>query len=58
MAGPGTLYVIGPGTGAVYAIIVDSKGLDTFALWPKFQHDTRNTASSAVPVTENLGGCP
>ena len=54
--GPGTLYVVGNGSGAVYAIIVDSRGLDVSAPWPKFQHDTRNTGNIDTPVIAS-GNC-
>ncbi|MBS1153473.1 MAG: cell surface protein [Myxococcaceae bacterium] len=48
--GPGTLYLAGTGSGALYAIIVDSRGLDPTAPWPRFQRDTRNTGSVETPV--------
>lgn len=48
---PGVLYVAGT-NGFVNAIIVDSKGLDTTAAWPKYQHDPRNTGNSATPLSE------
>lgn len=41
--GPGTLYVMGRATGSLYALIVDSRGLDHRAPWPKFQNDVRNS---------------
>jgi hypothetical protein len=48
----GTLYV--PAGGTLYAIIVDSPGLDPGAAWPKHQRDARNTGNPATPVTN----CP
>lgn len=55
--GPGTLYAVGRGTGALYAIIVDSAGLDDAAPWPKFQHDTRNTGSTLTTPVNGTGSC-
>ena len=52
MAGLGTLYAAS-GT-KLYALIVDSAGLDPMAPWPKFQHDVRNTGNPATPITN----CP
>lgn len=46
----GTLYVPG-GNGVLHAIIVDSRGLDTNAAWPHFQHDARNTGNPATPLS-------
>ncbi|WP_075207704.1 PQQ-binding-like beta-propeller repeat protein [Archangium violaceum] len=48
----GVLYV--PAGGKLYAFVVDSRGLDTSAPWPKYQHDSRNTGNPATPIT----GCP
>lgn len=49
----GVLYV--PSTdGKLYALVVDSAGLDKQAPWPKFQRDVRNTGSPATPLTD----CP
>ncbi|QSQ19508.1 PQQ-like beta-propeller repeat protein [Pyxidicoccus parkwayensis] len=45
----GTLYVPG-GNGVLHAIIVDSRGLDTSAAWPHFQHDARNTGNPATSL--------
>jgi hypothetical protein len=47
VARPGTLYVVGPGDPNVYALIVDSHGLDVLSPWPKFQHDGRNSGNTA-----------
>lgn len=48
----GVLYV--PAGGKLYAFVVDSRGLDTSAPWPKYQHDARNTGNPATPITS----CP
>ncbi|HEX8441698.1 hypothetical protein [Archangium sp.] len=48
----GVLYV--PAGGKLYAFVVDSRGLDPNAPWPKFQHDARNTGNPATPITS----CP
>jgi hypothetical protein len=48
----GVLYV--PAGGKLYAFVVDSRGLDPSAPWPKFQHDARNTGNPATPVSS----CP
>jgi hypothetical protein len=48
---PGVLYVASR-TGTVDAIVVDSRGIDTTAPWPKYQHDPRNSGNSATPLTE------
>lgn len=50
---PGVLY-IGANSGHLFAFIVDSRGLDTTADWPKYQHDPRNTGN---PLTV-LIPCP
>jgi hypothetical protein len=52
---PGVLYV-GSNTGKVYSFIVDSRGIDTTAPWPKYQHDPRNTGNSTTPMAEFV--CP
>ncbi|MBJ6763396.1 PQQ-like beta-propeller repeat protein [Myxococcaceae bacterium JPH2] len=46
----GTLYVPGA-NGTLYAFIVDSRGLDSTAPWPRPQHDARNTGNPATPVS-------
>ena len=49
----GVLYV--PSTnGKLYALVVDSPGLDTTAPWPKYQHDARNTGNPDTALT----ACP
>ena len=40
----------GSDDGALTAVIVDSRGLDTSASWPKYQHDPRNTGNSTTPI--------
>jgi hypothetical protein len=49
----GVLYAV-TRDGKVHAIVVDSRGLDTSAPWPKYQHDARNTGNPATPITS----CP
>lgn len=46
---PGTLYAVAS-SGEVYAIIVDSRGLDATAPWPKYQHDPQNSGNPARPI--------
>ena len=49
----GVLYV--PSIdGKLYAFVVDSRGLDGSAPWPKYQHDSRNTGNPDTP----LSSCP
>lgn len=48
----GVLYV--PAGGKLHAFIVDSRGLDTSAPWPKYQRDVRNTGNPDTPLTS----CP
>jgi hypothetical protein len=47
---PGVLYAASSRGGRVYAVIVDSPGLDPAAPWPKYQHDSRNTGNPATPI--------
>jgi hypothetical protein len=54
-ARPGVLYV-GSSLGTLYAFVVDSRGIDTTAPWPKHQHDPRNTGNADTPLGEF--GCP
>jgi hypothetical protein len=49
----GILY-IATESGWLVSYIVDSKGLDATAPWPKYQRDARNTANLAGPAI----GCP
>ncbi|WNG40535.1 PQQ-like beta-propeller repeat protein [Archangium violaceum] len=44
----GVLYV--PVGGKLHAFVVDSRGLDTSAPWPKYQHDSRNTGNPDTPL--------
>jgi PQQ-like domain len=44
----GVLYV--PAGGKLHALIVDSRGLDPTAPWPKYQHDVRNTGNPDTPI--------
>jgi hypothetical protein len=46
---PGVLYAASA-DGRVYALIVDSPGLDPAAPWPRYQHDSRNTGNPATPI--------
>jgi hypothetical protein len=48
----GTLYVAEGGK--LYAFVVDSRGLDPDAPWPKYQHDARNTGNPNTPISS----CP
>jgi hypothetical protein len=48
---PGVAYV-GSNNGKLYSFIVDSRGIDIAARWPKYQHDPRNTANSSTPLSE------
>ena len=41
-----------PGKYSDTALIVDSRGIDTTAAWPKYQHDPRNTGNADTPVSE------
>ncbi|WNG30668.1 PQQ-like beta-propeller repeat protein [Cystobacter fuscus] len=50
---PGVLYAASQ-DGRVFAIVVDSPGLDSTAPWPKYQHDSRNTGNPSTPLTS----CP
>src|SRR5262249_7192101 len=47
---PGVLYVAGD-NGKLYAVVVESRGLDVSAAWPRHQHDPRNTGNSALPLS-------
>ncbi|PTL75505.1 hypothetical protein [Vitiosangium sp. GDMCC 1.1324] len=47
---PGIWYV--PHGSRLRAILVDSRGLDTDAKWPKHQHDPRNTGNAAVDLKQ------
>ncbi len=51
LAGPGVLYVAS-NNGRLHGFIVDSRGIDTQAPWPKYQHDPRNTGNADTPLSE------
>jgi hypothetical protein len=48
--GPGTLYVLAD-DGFLSAFIVDARGLDSDAAWPRFQHDNANSGNASTPLT-------
>ncbi|MGA9520195.1 MAG: hypothetical protein WBV82_01950 [Myxococcaceae bacterium] len=48
---PGVLYVANS-AGRLYALVVDSRGIDTTAPWPKYQHDPRNTGNADTALSE------
>ena len=48
---PGIAYVAS-GSGKVFSLVVDSRGIDTTAPWPKYQHDPRNTGNPNTSLTE------
>lgn len=48
---PGVLYAAARG-GMLYSIIVDARGVDTTALWPKYQKDPRNSGSADTGLQE------
>lgn len=50
-ARPGVLYV-GANDGKLYSFIVDSRGLDTDAPWPKFHRDPQNTDDANVNLKD------
>ena len=37
-------------SGSLFAVLVDSPGLDPTAPWPKYQHDVRNTGNPTTPI--------
>ncbi|MBS1153124.1 MAG: hypothetical protein H6Q89_4822, partial [Myxococcaceae bacterium] len=47
----GVLYAV-TRTGTLYSVIVDSKGIDTTAHWPKYQRDPRNSGSADTALQE------
>lgn len=49
---PGVLYVGSSATGKLYAFVVDSRGVDVYASWPKYQKDPRNTGSHWTRLTD------
>ncbi|MER2566984.1 MAG: hypothetical protein ABTQ32_40030 [Myxococcaceae bacterium] len=52
---PGVLYVVS-NSGMVTSFIVDSKGLDRNAAWPRFQHDNANSGNTDTNLS--AWGCP
>jgi hypothetical protein len=50
-ARPGVLY-LATNAPRIYAFVVDSRGIDTTAPWPKYQHDPRNTGNADTPLSE------
>jgi hypothetical protein len=49
---PGVLYVLETTGRNLYAFIVDSKGIDAEAPWPKYQHDPRNTGNAKTSLKD------
>jgi hypothetical protein len=47
---PGVLYMASE-TGKIYALLVDSPGVDATAPWPMYLHDPRHTANSTTDLT-------
>jgi PQQ-like domain len=45
----GALYV-GSVSGSLFAVVVDSAGLESTSPWPKYQHDVRNTGNPTTPI--------
>jgi hypothetical protein len=48
---PGVLYY-GTQTASVYAVVVDSPGLDVGAQWPMYLHDPRHTSNAQTGMAE------
>lgn len=48
---PGTLYV-GTDGGKLFAMVVDSKGIDVDAPWPKLHRDPRNSSNASVDLRQ------
>jgi len=48
---PGVLYAASRG-GTLYAVIVDSRGIDATAGWPKYQKDPRNSGNASTGLAE------
>jgi hypothetical protein len=46
---PGVLYVV-TNSGSLFSFVVDSRGINTGAPWPKYQHDPRNTGNQQTPL--------
>jgi hypothetical protein len=48
---PGVLYAVSAGNPArLYAVLVDSQGLERTAPWPRHQHDPANTGNAATSL--------
>jgi hypothetical protein len=47
---PGVLY-ISSSLGKLYAVVVDSPGIDTKASWPRYLHDPRNTSNAQTDLS-------
>ncbi len=54
--GKGGVLYAASATGTLYSILVDAKGIDTTAPWPKYQHDPRNTGNADTSLSEFV--CP
>lgn len=48
---PGVLYVLST-AGNLYALLVDSPGLERTAPWPRYQHDPRNSGNADWSLAE------
>jgi hypothetical protein len=48
---PGTFYVL-TASGQLFALLVDSRGLEPTAPWPRFQRDPRNTGNATSDLGE------
>jgi hypothetical protein len=48
---PGVLYAASR-SGTLYAVIVDARGIDASAGWPKYQKDPRNSGNASTSLTE------
>ena len=44
------VLLIGSTSGNLFAVIVDSPGIEPTSLWPKYQHDVRNTGNPTTPI--------
>jgi len=52
VSGPWGVLYVGSNNGQLFAVIVDSRGIDTTAPWPKYQHDPRNTGNAQTPLSQ------
>ena len=48
---PGVLYAAAR-SGTLYAVVVDARGIDVTAQWPKYQKDPRNSGSADTALQE------